>query len=117
MEPETAVMMTSMAEVCAVVAIGKLAFLAPAATVTLAGTDAIEDALLDNENVVPPAGAAAANVNIPVSGWPPVSSRATRAREFSGAGGLNGARPVAGNGRYSGSPTFKIIHFSHRVFR
>src|ERR1700724_3521015 len=56
----------------ATVAIVKLALVCPAATVTLAGT--VAAALLrDSVTIVPPVGAAAVRVTVPVELAPPVS--------------------------------------------
>ena len=51
----------------------KLAVLVPAATVTLAGTCAALVLLLDSITTAPPAGAAAANVTVPVDEVPPTT--------------------------------------------
>ena len=51
----------------------KVAEVAPAATVTLAGTVAAEVMLLDKVTTAPPEGAAAVRVTVPVEGVPPVT--------------------------------------------
>ena len=56
----------------ATVATVKLALVCPAATVTLAGTVAAA-LLLDNVTTVPPLGAAAVRVTVPVELVPPVT--------------------------------------------
>src|SRR6476660_10540400 len=56
----------------AVVVIGKVALLAPAGTVTLAGTVAAV-LLLDSVTVAPPVGAAPLRVTVPVDELPPVT--------------------------------------------
>ena len=56
----------------AVVVMVKVAVVAPAATVTLAGTDAAA-LLLDNVTLRPPVGAALPSVTVPVEEVPPVT--------------------------------------------
>ena len=59
-------------EVTAVVVTVNVAVALPAATVTLAGTDA-EALLLDSATEMPPVGAAAFRVTVPVEGLPPAT--------------------------------------------
>src|SRR6266852_2328592 len=82
--------------------------------VTIAGTDARLGVLLVSENGVPPGGAGAANVIVPVDELPPIKYWGLRASELCGA--LTAAIPP-GKGRYSGSPIFNNVHFSHFVLR
>jgi hypothetical protein len=51
----------------------KVALVAPAGTVKLAGTVAAEALLLDNEITAPPLGAGPLNVTLPVEGFPPLT--------------------------------------------
>jgi len=66
----------------------KFALLAPAGTVTLAGTLAAPGRLLDSATIVPPAGAALGSVTVPVAGVPPATLVGLSTNEDSvGAGG------------------------------
>ena len=114
MDPASAPRTTACELVTAVVVIGKLALVAPPATVTVAGTVIPEPPV--KAKVVPPAGAAELNVIVPVLLAPPTISCGEIMNEFTGCKGLNGGSPPP-NGRYSGSPIFRICHLSQRVLR
>jgi len=66
-------MVTGVDVVTALVLTVNVALLAPAATVTLAGTVAVDVLLLERETVAPPAGAGPLSVTVPVEGDPPVT--------------------------------------------
>jgi len=68
-------------EVHAVVNTVKLAFAAPAGTVTLAGTVATAELLLESATVPPPAGAEPLRVTVPVEAVPPVTLVGLRLNE------------------------------------
>jgi hypothetical protein len=65
-------MMTGVDVVTALVFTVNVALLAPAATVTVAGTVAV-DVLLERETTAPPMGAGPLSVTVPVEGDPPVT--------------------------------------------
>lgn len=71
--PELAVTVTDTDAVTDEVAIVKPALVAPAATVTLAGTVATAVLLLESVTTVPPEGAAAVSVTVPLTELPPVT--------------------------------------------
>ena len=64
--------MTGVDVVTALVFTVNVALLAPAATVTVAGTVAV-DVLLERETTAPPMGAGPLSVTVPVEGDPPVT--------------------------------------------
>ena len=115
--PEVAVIMGTKLEFTVVVVMGKVTLRAPAGINAPEGTAAMLGLSLVNVTAVPPTGAMVAKVTVPVVEAPPTNWRLARNSELLGAGGLNGAFPVIGNGRYNGSPTFTITHFNQRVFR
>jgi hypothetical protein len=65
----------------ALVVTEKVAVVAPAATVTLAGTWAAAVLLLDSVTVAPPVGAAPLNITVPVEELPPVTLAGLTATE------------------------------------
>ena len=66
-------MVTGVDVVTALVLTVNVALLAPAATVTLAGTVAVGVLLLERETVAPPVGAGPLSVTVPVEADPPVT--------------------------------------------
>src|SRR2546425_12104128 len=75
---------TGLWEVRALVDIERLALVAPAATVTLAGTAATAASVLESITVTPPAGARAFRTTVPLEGLPPVTLVESRATETRG---------------------------------
>jgi hypothetical protein len=75
-----AAMVTGVDALTARVVTVNVTVVAPAATVTLAGTVATAVLLLDRVTVVPPAGATVFNVTVPVEGFPPVTTAGFRLR-------------------------------------
>jgi hypothetical protein len=71
--PALAVIVTGVDAVTALVAIAKVALVAPCATDMLAGTVAAAVLLLDSETASPPAGAADVRVTVPCEELPPVT--------------------------------------------
>jgi hypothetical protein len=80
-----AVMMLPCDAATAAVVMGKLALVAPAGTVTVAGTVIPPGAF--NVKVVPPPGAAALNAMLPMELLPPTSSCGPICNEFTGCNG------------------------------
>src|SRR6266481_4516662 len=66
-------MVTGVDVVTALVLTVNVALLAPAATVTVAGTVAVDVLLLERETTAPPVGAGPLSVTVPVEGDPPVT--------------------------------------------
>jgi len=66
-------MVTGVDVVTALVVTVNVALLAPAATVTLAGTVAVDVLLLVRVTAAPPVGAGPLSVTVPVEGDPPVT--------------------------------------------
>lgn len=78
--------MTAVAALTPLVVIKKVAVVAPAATVTLAGTVAAA-LLLDSVTIAPPAGATLPNVTVPVDPLPPTTAVGLTVK-FESTGGL-----------------------------
>ena len=66
-------MVTGVDVVTALVLTVNVALLAPAATVTVAGTVAVDVLLLERETTAPPVGAGPLSVTVPVEGDPPIT--------------------------------------------
>ena len=84
-------MVTEVEAVTARVVVVKVALVAPAETVTLAGTVAAAMLPLERETRTPPFGAGALSATVPVEGIPPLTLVGFSASEVSvGPGGDNG---------------------------
>jgi hypothetical protein len=88
--PALAVIVTEVDAVTALVAIAKVALVAPCATETLAGTVAAAALLLDSDTTKPPDGAAEASVTVPWEAVPPVTLAGLTATVESAAGAAGG---------------------------
>jgi hypothetical protein len=89
----------------------KLALVAPAGTVTLAGTLAAPGRLLPMATTVPPAGAALGSVTVPVAGFPPTTLRGLTVKEESdgGGGGVPTGFTVKSAERVTPAPVTEIV--------
>jgi hypothetical protein len=87
--PNAPVIVTGVDALTAVVVTVNVALVAPAATVTLAGTVATAVLLLDSVTTAPPAGAALVNVAVPCAALPPTT--------------LAGLRPIADSAAAAGA--------------
>ena len=92
----------------------KLALVAPAATVTLAGTLAARGRLLVRLTTVPPGGAALGSVTVPVAGVPPTTLVGLTVNEESvaGGGGVLAGFTVRLAERVTPPPVTEIVHRS-----
>jgi hypothetical protein len=79
--PLVAVIVTDVDDVTVLVVIGNVAVVAPAATVTLAGTVATEVRLLESVTTIPLVGAGPFNVTVPVDEMPPFTLVGLRVRD------------------------------------
>ena len=91
--PNEPAMIAEVKAVTVLVVTVKVALLAPAATVTLAGTVAAA-ALLESDTTAPPVGAALVNVTLPCDVPPPVTLLGFSANVFRLAGGGGAATGV-----------------------
>ena len=89
----------------------KLALVAPAGTVTLAGTLAAPGWLLDSETTVPPAGATLDSVTVPVDGFPPVTlvGFTVNAESVEDGGGVPAGLTVSVAERVTPPPVTEIV--------
>ena len=98
--PKTAETVAEVEAVTAVVVTVKLTLLAPAGTVTLAGT-AVAPELSESDTTAPPLGAAPLKVTVPVEALPPVTLVGLRLKAESvdpvGGGGGDGPTVIAAN--------------------
>ena len=83
-----AVIVTGVDAVTALVVTVNVALVLPAATVTLDGTAATAGLPLESDTTVPPAGAAAVSVTVPVDGLPPTTVPGLRVRVAAWSGGV-----------------------------
>src|ERR1700693_3152187 len=113
--PPDAEITRNVLDFCGTVEMLKFACVAPSATVTVAGTVATKTLLLLRFTTVPPAGAGAGRITVPVEGGGPPPNSGLITSDVCGFGPLNGGKPP-GKGRYNGSPIFKIIHLIHASF-
>ena len=89
----------------------KVALVAPAPTVTLAGTVAAPGRLLVRVTTVPPAGAALASATVPVAGVPPVTLAGLTVNDVSvgGGGGVPGGVTVKIAERVTPPPVTEMV--------
>lgn len=89
----------------------KLAPVAPAVTVTLAGTLAAPGRLLESATIVPPAGAATGSVTVPVAAFPPGTLVGLTVNEDSAAagGGVPSGFTVKSAERVTPPPVTKMV--------
>jgi hypothetical protein len=88
--PALAVIVAGVDVVTELVAIAKVALVAPCATVTLAGAVAVAVSLLDSVAVNPPEGAAPVSVTVPCDAVPPETLAGLTATDDNEAGGGGG---------------------------
>jgi hypothetical protein len=85
--PYDADMVADVEEETGKVVTAKVALVEPAGTVTDGGTAAADVLLLVNDTTIPPTGAGAESVTVPVEPFPPMTEEGDREREESVAGG------------------------------
>ena len=86
--PERAEIVTAVEPDTTLVVTANVALLAPAATVTLAGTVAADVLSLDSDTTAPPTGAGPLSVTVPVEGLPPARWTGSPAREVNAGSGV-----------------------------
>jgi hypothetical protein len=90
--PYRAEIVTAVEPGTAFVVIGNVALVAPAATVTLAGTVAADVLSLPSDTIAPPPGAGFVSVTVPVEGLPPTTLDGLTCRVLNAGAGVTARR-------------------------
>ena len=101
-------MVTAVEALTTLVLTANVALLAPAATITLAGTRAAVVLLLESATCAPPAGAGLLNVTVPVDEFPPATLAGFTVSEESETAAML-LPGVSSNSRIAGFGSFKEI--------